>query len=92
MREFQVLKSDITKTRIAEVDINQSVLEKDEILVQIENFSFTANNISYGFAGDSLNDVWHPEHETRQIYNRYAYRNYGARRNQISHKYQHWWS
>ena len=32
MREFQVLKSDITKTRIAEVDINQSGLEKDEIL------------------------------------------------------------
>ena len=54
MREFQVLKSDITKTRIAEVDINQSGLEKDEILVQIENFSFTANNISYGVAGDSL--------------------------------------
>ena len=54
MREFQVLKSDITKTRIAKVDINHSGLEKDEILVQIENFSFTANNISYGVAGDSL--------------------------------------
>ena len=58
MREFQVLKSDITKTRIAEVDINQSGLEKDEILVQIENFSFTKSlksvSSKIGFQNSSL--------------------------------------
>ena len=53
MKEFQTLKSDITKTRIFEVEINSNELDNDEIIVQIETFSFTANNISYGVAGDS---------------------------------------
>ena len=54
MKEFQTLKSDITKTRIFEVEIDSNELDNDEIIVQIETFSFTANNISYGVAGDSL--------------------------------------
>ncbi|RZO98563.1 MAG: DUF2855 family protein [Gammaproteobacteria bacterium] len=54
MKEFQTLKSDITKTRIFEVEIDSNDLDNDEIIVQIETFSFTANNISYGVAGDSL--------------------------------------
>ena len=54
MKEFQTLKNDITKTRILEAEINSDHLENNEIIVQVETFSFTANNISYGVAGDTL--------------------------------------
>ena len=54
MKEFQTLKSDITKTRIFEGEIDLDVIDDDEIIVRVETFSFTANNISYGVAGDTL--------------------------------------
>ena len=54
MKEFQTLKSDITKTRIFEGEIDLDVIDEDEIIVRVETFSFTANNISYGVAGDTL--------------------------------------
>ena len=47
MKEFQTLKSDITKTRIFEGEIDLDVIDEDEIIVRVETFSFTANNISY---------------------------------------------
>jgi len=52
MKQLQSLKSDLTKTRIIESqDFN---LDEGEIAVLIENFAFTANNVTYGVAGDTI--------------------------------------
>ena len=52
MKQLQSLKSDLTKTRIVESkDFN---LDDGEITVAIENFAFTANNVTYGVAGDTI--------------------------------------
>ena len=52
MNQFQTLKSDLTKSRI--VDIDSTVIDDDEIIVKIESYAFTANNVTYGVAGDTI--------------------------------------
>ena len=52
MKQLQSLKSDLTKTRI--VKSQNFSLDKGEIAVVIENFAFTANNVTYGVAGDTI--------------------------------------
>ena len=52
MNQFQTLKSDLTQSRI--VDINSTVIDDDEIIVKIESYAFTANNVTYGVAGDTI--------------------------------------
>ena len=55
MKQLQSLKSDLTKTRI--VESKDSSLDDGEITVVIENFAFTANNVTYGVAGDTIGSV-----------------------------------
>ena len=52
MKQLQSLKSDLTKTRI--VESKDFSLDDGEITVAIENFAFTANNVTYGVAGDTI--------------------------------------
>ena len=52
MKQLQTLKSDLLKTRIIESP-NDSIND-DEIIVAIENFAFTTNNVTYGVAGDTI--------------------------------------
>ena len=52
MKQLQSLKSDLTKTRI--VKSQDFSLDEGEIAVVIENFAFTANNVTYGVAGDTI--------------------------------------
>ena len=56
MLEFQVNKQNFTQTRVVEHEsLNEdSALAAGEILVQIENFALTANNITYAAMGDQL--------------------------------------
>ncbi|MDG0970259.1 MAG: DUF2855 family protein, partial [Porticoccaceae bacterium] len=56
MSEFQTFKKDLTKSRIVETDENQAIeaLQDGEVLVSIERFAFTANNVTYGAAGDTI--------------------------------------
>ncbi len=56
MFEFQVNKNDFTKTRLVEHDALsiQSPLNENEIIVKIESFALTANNITYAVLGDQL--------------------------------------
>ena len=52
MSQFQTLKSDLTHSRVLN---NDSVSINDgEIAVKIESFAFTANNVTYGVAGDTI--------------------------------------
>ena len=53
MKEFQTLKSDITQSRIISLNLEKD-LDENEILVKIEKFSFTANNVTYGVAGETI--------------------------------------
>jgi hypothetical protein len=50
---FEVDKQNLHKTRITELDIDQA-LAVDEVLLKVDKFALTANNISYGIAGESL--------------------------------------
>jgi len=52
MTEFQVRKNDLTQSRLVETD--DLDIESGEILVKVDRFALTANNITYGVAGDKL--------------------------------------
>ena len=52
MSQFQTLKSDLTQSRI--VDSSSVSINEDEIAVRIESYAFTANNVTYGVAGDTI--------------------------------------
>jgi hypothetical protein len=52
MNQFQTLKSDLTKSRIINADL--PITRDGEILLKIESFAFTANNVTYGVAGDTI--------------------------------------
>ena len=52
MNQFQTFKSDLTKSRIINADL--PIIEDGEILLKIESFAFTANNVTYGVAGDTI--------------------------------------
>ena len=54
MREFQTLKSNLIKTRIVDTNSNVDELNQEEITVDIERFAFTANNVTYGVAGETI--------------------------------------
>ena len=52
MKQLQTLKSDITTTRI--VESSDPEIGDNEIIVSIENFAFTTNNLTYAVAGDTI--------------------------------------
>ena len=52
MNQFQTLKSDLTKSRIINEDL--PIIGDAEILLKIESFAFTANNVTYGVSGDTI--------------------------------------
>lgn len=56
MAEFQIKKNDLTKTRIVDTGnrVEDFELKDGEILVKIDSFAFTANNITYGAMGDQI--------------------------------------
>lgn len=56
MHEFQVNKQDFTKTRIVENNTltEQTPLNQDEIIVRVDSFALTANNITYAVMGEQL--------------------------------------
>jgi len=52
MDQFQTLKSDLTQSRI--IDVDSPSIDDGEIAVKIESYAFTANNVTYGVAGDTI--------------------------------------
>ena len=50
---FEVAKNELRKTRIVPLNIEQALAE-NEVLLKVDKFALTANNISYGIAGDAL--------------------------------------
>ncbi len=56
MAEFQVRRDDLTTTRVVDTGNSEQdfTLYEGEVLVKIEHFAFTANNITYGAVGDQI--------------------------------------
>lgn len=52
MSELQVSKTNYTKTRIVASKLDKTELEAGQVLVKVDSFSFTANNITYALVGD----------------------------------------
>lgn len=52
MQEFQTNKEDITQSRLIQAPIN--TVNDGEVLVKVDRFAFTANNITYAAMGDQL--------------------------------------
>ena len=53
MKQLQSLKSDLHQSRIVLEQLGEDI-QDGEVLLQVEKFSFTANNVTYGVAGDSI--------------------------------------
>jgi hypothetical protein len=55
MNELQILKSDITQSRVVESELDVDIpLAAGEILLKVDKFGFSANNVTYAAAGDQL--------------------------------------
>jgi len=52
MLEFQTNKADLTQSRIVETP--KATIKDGEVLVKVDRFAFTANNITYAVMGDQL--------------------------------------
>lgn len=52
MAEFQTNKADLTQSRIVEAP--KATISDGEVLVKVDRFAFTANNITYAVMGDYL--------------------------------------
>lgn len=52
--QFQVQKDDLSRTRFADIILHAGDLQTDRILVKIDSFALTANNITYAQMGDQM--------------------------------------
>lgn len=52
--QFQVFKDDLSKTRFADVTLHADDLQPDQILVKVDSFALTANNITYAQLGNMM--------------------------------------
>lgn len=52
--QFQVNQSVFVRNRIAKTPASDLVIQQGDILVEIEKFAYTANNITYAVAGDMI--------------------------------------
>jgi len=55
MKQFQINKRDLSQTRLVDLAEDDASPGEGEIVVSIERFGFSANNITYAVAGDTLN-------------------------------------
>ena len=54
-KNFEVDRTDLSLTQYVDIpDIESLTLAKSEVLVSVDKFALTANNITYGVAGDMI--------------------------------------
>ena len=56
MTEFQSYKTELSKSRQVATDQDAALanLKDGDVLVRIDRFAFTSNNVTYGVAGDTI--------------------------------------
>ncbi|GAB5378700.1 MAG: DUF2855 family protein [Aliiglaciecola sp.] len=52
--QIQIDKSALSNVKVVNQDIDSNALEHDEVLLKIESFGFSANNITYALMGDMM--------------------------------------
>ncbi|MEM7658787.1 MAG: DUF2855 family protein, partial [Bacteroidota bacterium] len=52
--QFQVKRSAFIQQQLVEIPAEALVLQPGEIQVEVEKFAYTANNITYAVAGDTI--------------------------------------
>ncbi|WP_341898277.1 DUF2855 family protein, partial [Ferrovibrio terrae] len=52
--QFAVRKDDLTQVRFTDFTLHADDLQPDQVLVKIDSFAFTANNITYAELGDKM--------------------------------------
>lgn len=58
MSEFQVSKTNYVECRIIDNDLSNHMLAEGEVLVKVDKFALTANNITYAVVADKIG-YWH---------------------------------
>lgn len=54
MSEFQIHKTNITQSRIVDNDLTSKPLSAGQVLVKIDKFALTANNVTYAVVGERI--------------------------------------
>lgn len=54
MSELQIRKSKISESRIVDNDLSTATLEDGKVLLKIDKFALTANNITYAVVGEQI--------------------------------------
>jgi len=54
MSEFQIQKTAITQSRIVDNDLSNTALAQGQVLVKIDKFALTANNVTYAVVGEQI--------------------------------------
>lgn len=54
MSEFQVSKSNYTECRIVDCNLSKQTLTEGEVLVEVDKFALTANNITYAVVAEKI--------------------------------------
>lgn len=54
MSEFQIRKDDYPTGQVVKSELSEQDVEQGEVLVKIDRFAFTANNITYAVVGDQF--------------------------------------
>mgnify|MGYP007008181118 CR=1 FL=1 len=71
MSEFQVSKSNYVDCRIVANDLSNQTLAEGEVLVKVDKFALTANNITYAVVAEKLSLI-HTSEPTRPYKTSYA--------------------
>jgi hypothetical protein len=69
MSEFQIRKDNYLTHRIVEIDLSQDELQENEVIVNVDKFGLSANNITYAVVGDMLG-YWQffPPHTNDEVW------------------------
>ncbi|MGB0507634.1 MAG: DUF2855 family protein, partial [Pikeienuella sp.] len=54
MSEFQVQRKDLKTSRVVDGVSADAPLGETEVMIAVDKFAFTANNVTYGVAGDQI--------------------------------------
>lgn len=54
VRSFEISKADLTKVRVTEAKLRPADLKPGQILLKVDSFAFTTNNITYAGLGEQM--------------------------------------
>jgi len=57
--DFLIKKDDLQQVKFVEGELDPAALQSGEVLVKVDKFAFTTNNITYCLMGDSRLRYWH---------------------------------